>query len=111
MIQKLGVNVAFNLVTAMIQKLGVNVAFNLVTAMIEKLGVNVAFKKLQDSSIFSCIEKKTKIKYTSSGLNSSACDDLPIIYLLITPLKGINFHQNIILQKYIELVFLRIILL
>ena len=58
MIQKLGVNVAFNLVTAMIQKLGVNVAFNLVTAMIQKLGVNVALKKLQDSSIFSCIEKK-----------------------------------------------------
>ena len=26
--------------------------------MIQKLGVNVAFKKLQDSSIFSCIEKK-----------------------------------------------------
>ena len=58
MIEKLVVNVAFNLVTAMIEKLGVNVAFNLVTAMIEKLGVNVALKKLQDSSIFSCIEKK-----------------------------------------------------
>ena len=42
----------------MIEKLGVNVAFNLVTAMIEKLGVNVALKKLQDSSILSCIEKK-----------------------------------------------------
>ena len=62
MIEKLVVNVAFNLVTAMIEKLGVNVAFNLVTAMIEKLGVNVALKKLQDSSIFSCIEKKNKNK-------------------------------------------------
>lgn len=81
--------------------------------MMKKLGVKVTFKKPCDRTPgFSVTLKKPKIKYTSSSLNSSTYDYfLQIIYLLITPLKAINLHENILLQKYIELIFLRIIIL
>ena len=79
----------------------------------QNLGVKVTFKKPCDRTPgFSVTLKKPTIKYPNSGLNSSAYDDfLPGIYLLITPLKAINFYQNILLQKYIEFILLRIIIL